>query len=148
MYSRLLLTLFFMNNKTNKIPQLNPFLAETAVCEFFIAALHHYSCLCNGGITLFWSISLCILLSSARGQNQTVRVDIQRQAEYISSSAAIITNSNGTASYLHSEATMMQIVIHTQHRPLICMLTQQGCLGVAQVVLSFLLSLLINAFDV
>jgi hypothetical protein len=47
--------------------------------------------------------------------------------------------------HLHSEATMIPIAIHSQQVPLICTLTQQGSLGVAQVVLSFLLSLLIYA---
>ena len=45
--------------------------------------------------------------------------------------------------YLHSEATMKPIAIQPQQEPLICMLTQQGSLAVAQVVMSLLLSLLI-----
>jgi hypothetical protein len=57
--------------------------------------------------------------------------------------------SSAAASYLHSEATMMPIVIHSQQVPLICTLSQQGSLAVAQVVvLSFLLSLLIYTFQV
>jgi hypothetical protein len=48
--------------------------------------------------------------------------------------------------HLHSEATMMDIAIHSQQVLLICMLNQQGYLAVAQVVLSFLLSLLIYTF--
>ena len=52
------------------------------------------------------------------------------------------------ALYLHSEATLMPIAIQSQQEPLICMLTQQGLLAVAQAVLSFLLSLLIYAFQV
>ena len=44
---------------------------------------------------------------------------------------------------LHSEATMKPIAIQSQQVPLICMLTQQGSLAVAQVVVSLLLSLLI-----
>ena len=51
--------------------------------------------------------------------------------------------SSSPASYLHSEATMMPIAIHSQQEPLICMLTQQGSLAVAQVVMSLLLFLLI-----
>ena len=47
------------------------------------------------------------------------------------------------ALYLHSEATMKPIAIQSQQEPLICMLTQQGPLAVAQVVVSLLLSLLI-----
>ena len=45
--------------------------------------------------------------------------------------------------YLHSEATMKPIAIQSQQETLICMLTQQGPLEVAQVVMSLLLSLLI-----
>ena len=55
---------------------------------------------------------------------------------------------SSTASYLHYKATMMPIAIHSQQEPLICMSTQQGLLAVAQVVLSFLLSLLIYTFRV
>ena len=43
---------------------------------------------------------------------------------------------------------MMPIAIHSQQEALICMLTQQGSLAVAQVFVSFLLSLLISAFQV
>jgi hypothetical protein len=42
---------------------------------------------------------------------------------------------------------MMHIAIHSQQVPLICMLTQQGTLAVAQVVMSFLLSLLIFTYS-
>ena len=52
------------------------------------------------------------------------------------------------ALYLHSEATMKPITIQSQQEPLICMLTQQGSLAVAQVVVSLLLSLLIYTFQV
>ena len=48
-----------------------------------------------------------------------------------------------TLPHLHYKVTMIHIAIHSQQEPLICMLTQQGSLAVAQVVLSFLLSLLI-----
>jgi hypothetical protein len=50
--------------------------------------------------------------------------------------------------HLHSEATMMDFAIHSRQVLLICMLNQQGYLAVAQVVLSFLLSLLIFTFQV
>jgi hypothetical protein len=56
--------------------------------------------------------------------------------------------SSAAALYLHSEATMMPIAIHSQHEPWICTLTQQGSSAVAQVVVSFLLSLLIYTFQV
>ena len=51
--------------------------------------------------------------------------------------------SSSAASYLYYKATMMPIAIHSQQEPLICMLTQQGSLAVAQVVMSLLLSLLL-----
>ena len=43
MIQQLSLTSFFTNNEPNT-KQFNPFLVETATCEFTIAALHHYSC--------------------------------------------------------------------------------------------------------
>ena len=55
---------------------------------------------------------------------------------------------SSAASYLHYKATMMPIAIHSQQETLICMLTQQGLLAVAQVVASFLLFLLIYTFRV
>ena len=45
--------------------------------------------------------------------------------------------------HLYYKATVMPIAIHSQQEPLICKLTQQGLLAAAQVILSFLLSLLI-----
>ena len=53
-----------------------------------------------------------------------------------------------TLPHLYYKATMKPIVIHSQQEPLICMLTQQGLSAVAQVVFSFLLSLLIFAICV
>jgi hypothetical protein len=101
--------------------------------------------LCINVISLFWSISLNVLLSSARLESNH-QIHIQRQVEHVSSSAAIVTTSHCIASYIHSEATMMHIAIHSQQVPWICILTRQGSLAVAQVGLSFLLSLLIYAF--
>jgi hypothetical protein len=43
MIQQLSLTSFFTNYKPNQTKQLDPFLVETATCEFFIAALHHNS---------------------------------------------------------------------------------------------------------
>ena len=85
-----------------------------------------------------------MILSSARLESNC-QVDIQSQAEHVSSSAALVTISHCIASYIHSKANMMHIAIHSQQEPLICMLTQQGSLAVAQVVMSFLLSLFIYA---
>ena len=52
-----------------------------------------------------------------------------------------------TLHHLYYKAAVMPIAIHSQQEPLIYMLTQQGSsLAVAQVVLSFLLSLLIYTF--
>ena len=44
MIQQLSLTSFITNYKPNQTKQSNPFLVETATCEFTIAALHHYSC--------------------------------------------------------------------------------------------------------
>ena len=99
---------FSLTAKPNQIPQLSHFLVESSVCEFCIAALHHYSCLCINGITLFWSISLNMLLISARLESNC-QVNIQRQADHVSSSPVIVITSHYIASYLHSEATMKQL---------------------------------------
>ena len=48
----LLLTLFFTNYKPNT-KKFNPFLVETATCEFTIAALHHYSCFASMTLPYF-----------------------------------------------------------------------------------------------
>jgi hypothetical protein len=53
MIQQLSLTLFFTNYKPNKTKQLNLFLVETAVCEFFIAALHHNSCFASMTLPYF-----------------------------------------------------------------------------------------------
>ena len=66
----------------------------------------------------------------------------------IASRAYFLITSHCIALYLHSEATMMHIAIQSQQETLICMLTQQGPLAVAQVVVSLLLSLLIYTFQV
>ena len=54
-----------------------------------------------------------------------------------------LITSHCIASYINSEAIMLHIVIHSQHRTLIFMLTQQGSPAVAQVVVSLLSSMLI-----
>ena len=71
-----------------------------------------------------------------------VRIKLSSKDSKASRIYFLIT-SHCIASYIHSEAIMLHIVIHSQHKTLICMLTQQGSLAVAQVVLSFLLSMLI-----
>ena len=63
-------------------------------------------------------------------------------AEYIFLSPAI------ALPHLYYKATVMPIAVHSQQEPLICMLTQQGSLAVAQVVVSLLLFLLIYTFQV
>ena len=110
MIQQLLLSSFFIHTKPTQTSQLNPFLVEMDACEFFIAALHHYSCLCSNDITLFWSITLNMLLISARLESNC-QVHIQRQAEHISSSPAVVISSHCIASYSHYKATMMHIVI-------------------------------------
>ena len=42
---------FSLTTNQPKYHNLSPFLVETAACEFFIAELHHYSCLCINDIT-------------------------------------------------------------------------------------------------
>ena len=65
------------------------------------------------------------------------------------SRAYFLMTSHCISLYLHSEATMMPVTIHSQQEQLICMLTQQGLsLAVTQVAVSFLLSLLIYTFCV
>ena len=141
MIQRLLFTLFFINNNPNQTSQLSFFLVETTAIEFFIVDSNHYTCLCITVNTLFWSILLNVSLSCARLESNC-QVHIQRQAEHVSSSTAVVITSHCIASYLHSEATMMPIAIYSQQAQLIFMMTEQGSLAVvAQVVLSFLLSL-------
>ena len=53
-----------------------------------------------------------------------------------------------TLPHIYYKATMKPIAIHSQQEALICTLTQQGSLAVAQAFVSFLLSLLISAFQV
>ena len=53
-----------------------------------------------------------------------------------------------TFPHLYYKKTIKPIAIHSQQETLICMLTQQGSLAVAQVVVSFLLILLIYTFQV
>ena len=67
MIQRLLLTLFFIDNKTKLNTIIESFLVETAVCEFFIAVLHHYSCFCINDITLFY-----VFHSTWKGFNYSV----------------------------------------------------------------------------
>ena len=56
-----IMILYWFNNSnipyfsltTNQTKQLNPFLVETAACEFTIAALHHYSCFASMTLPYF-----------------------------------------------------------------------------------------------
>ena len=52
MIQQLSLTSFFTNYKPNT-KQFNPFLVETATCEFTIAALYHYSCFASMTLPYF-----------------------------------------------------------------------------------------------
>ena len=47
------LTYLFFSLTTNCTKQFNPFLVETAMCEFTIAALHHYSCFASMTLPYF-----------------------------------------------------------------------------------------------
>ena len=46
---------------TNQTKQFNPFLVETATCEFTIAALHHYSCFASMTLPYFTDFIKCAL---------------------------------------------------------------------------------------
>jgi hypothetical protein len=81
-------------------------------------------------------------LEFGKVRSKTVRADIQRQAEHISSSPVIISSSLVLTFRSNYEACCHSF----STKPLICTLTQQGSLVVAQVVVSFLLSLLIYTF--
>jgi hypothetical protein len=143
MIQQLSLTSFFTNYKPNQTKQLNPFLVETAVCEFTIAALQHYSCFASMALPYFIYFIKCALEFS--------KVKIKLLEMTFTGKQSIFPHhqpSSAAVSYLHSEATMMPIVIHSQQEPLICTLTQQGSSAVAQVVLSCLLPLLIYTFQV
>ena len=146
MIQRLLLTSIFINENLNLTPQLSLFLVEMTLLEFVIAALHQYSCVCINVRTIILNISLNILLSSAR-LISNCPVHIQKQAEHVSLSPAVVITCHCISSYLYYKATMMPIAIHSQQVPLICTLTQQGSLAVAQVDMSFMLSLLMYTFQ-
>ena len=60
MIQQLSLTSFFTNNEPNT-KQFNPFLVETATCEFTIAALHHYSCFASMTLPYFIDFIKCAL---------------------------------------------------------------------------------------
>jgi hypothetical protein len=110
-----------------------------AVYEFFIAVLHHYSCLCINNITLFFIFLFKCALEFCKVKSKMLGLTFKGKQNIFPNQLPL----SSAASYLHSEATMMPIAIHSQQEPLICMLTQQRSLAVAQVVVSFLLSLLI-----
>ena len=61
MIQQLSLTSFFTNYKPNKTIQSNPFLVETATCDFTIAALHHYSCFASMTLPYFMHFIKCAL---------------------------------------------------------------------------------------
>ena len=97
MIQRLLLTSYFIDNKTkpNTIIELFPcwnscmWVHHCCIISLFMFVQQwHY---------LLWSISLNVLLISAR-LKQTVSVDIQRQVEYVPSSPAIVITSHWIAS--------------------------------------------------
>jgi hypothetical protein len=81
-----------------------------ATCEFFIAALQHYSCFASMTIPYFMYF-IKRALEFGKVRSKTVRVDIQRQAEHISSSPAIIISSlvltfrSNYDAYCHSFST-------------------------------------------
>jgi hypothetical protein len=110
MIQQLSLTSFFTNYKPNQTMQLNPFLVETATCEFTIAALQHNSRFAS--MTLpYYMYFIKYALEFGKVRSKTVRNDIQRQAEHISSSSAIISSSlilafrSNYEAYCHSFST-------------------------------------------
>ena len=110
------------------------------MCEFTIAALHHYSCFASMTLPYFMYFIKCAL--------DFCKVRIKLLGLTFKGKQNIFPNQqplSSAASYLHYKATMMPIAIHSQQVPLIFTITQQGSPAVAQVVLSFLLSLLIYA---
>ena len=145
MIQQLLLTLFFIKSNPNQtpklIPKLSPFLVEKVACEFFIAALHHYSC--------FSSVTLPYFIDFTQRALELCKVRSKLSSKHSKARRTyFLITSHYIASYLQSEATMMPIAVHSQQVLSICMLTQQRSLAVAQVVLSFLLFMLIYAFGV
>ena len=130
-----MLASFFINNKTKPNTAIESFpcwnscvwVLHYCITSLFMS-LHqwHNHILC---------LSLNVLLSLARLKSSC-------KSWYSKASRAyFLINSHCIALYLHSEATMKPIAIQSQQEPLICMLTQQGSLAVAQVVVSLLLSL-------
>ena len=142
MIQKLLLILFFIDNKTNpntiieSFPCWNSCMWDLHCCiTSLFMFLHQW-------LYLILLISFNVILISARFESNC-------KSWYSKASRAyFLINSHGIALYVHSEATMMSIATHSQQKPLICTLTQQGLSAVVQVVLSFLLSLLIYTFQV
>ena len=144
MIQQLSLTLFSLT--TNQTKQFNPFLVETATCEFTIAALHHYSCFASMTLPYFMyfikcALDFCKVRIKLLGLTFKGKQNIFPNQQPLSSPTIILP-------HLYYKATMMPIAIQSQQVPLICTLIQQGSLAVAQVVMSFLLSLLIYAIFV
>jgi hypothetical protein len=115
---------------------LNPFLVDTATCEFFIAALQHYSCFASMTLPYFIYFIRCAL--------EFGKAKIKLLEMIFKGKQSIFPHhqpSSAAALYLHSEATMKPIAIHSHQEPLICTWTQQGSLAIAQLVVSFMLPL-------
>jgi hypothetical protein len=105
---------------------LNPFLVETAVCEFTIAALHHYSCFAS--ITLpFFKYFIKCALEFGKVKTKLLELTFKGKQSIFPHHQPL----SSAALYLHSEATMIPIAIHSEQESLICTLTQQGSLAAA-----------------
>jgi hypothetical protein len=133
MIQQLSLTLFFTNYKPNNwiLSLLKQLHVSSPLLHYInIHVLHQW-------LYLISYISLNILLSLARLKSKC------KSWHSKASRAYFLITSHCLASYLHYKVTMMPIAIHSQQVPLICTLTQQVSLAVAQVVVSFLLFLFI-----
>ena len=140
MIQRLLLTSFFINNKTkpNQTKHHNWILSLLKQLHVSSSLLYYIT------IHVFASMSLPYFGVFINHALDFCKVRIKLLGLTFKGKQNIFPNQqplSSAASYLHYKATMMPIAIHSQQETLICTITQQGSsLAVAQVVLSFLLS--------
>ena len=144
---RLLLTLFFIDNKTkpNTIIESFPcwnscvWVLHCCITSLFMVSHQWYYIVLEYFIKC--ALDFCNVRIKLLGLTFKGKQNIFPHQQTLSLPTI-------TLHHLHSKATMMPIVIHSQQEPLSCTWTQQGSLAAVQIVLSFLLSLLIYAFGV
>ena len=142
MIQRLLLTLFFIDSKTKPNTTI-----ESLPCWIICVWVLH--CCITSLFMFVHQWHYLILEYFIKHALDFCKVRIKLLGSTFKGKQNIFPNqqplSSPTITLPHSyyKATMMPIAIHSQQEPLICMLTQQGSLAVAQVVVSLLLSLLI-----